>query len=119
MAPSPTAVEIAAMVSSTNINQFHSKITKVTKIGHKTEIGSADYTDYADFGLRPREDRGYFEAALVRVRCPRKLHQGRARSLSRGPELDLLNVLKRDEVRCPILRVDDQKTGYPDSLLQE
>jgi hypothetical protein len=52
MAPSPTGVEIAAMVSSRDINQFHNKITKATKMGPKTEIGSADCTDYADFGLR-------------------------------------------------------------------
>ena len=37
-------VEIAAMVSSWDINQLHSKITEATKTGPKTEIGSADYT---------------------------------------------------------------------------
>jgi hypothetical protein len=49
------------------------------------------------------------EAALARVRCHRKTDQGKARSLGGGPELDLLNVLKRDEAWYPILRVDDHK----------
>ena len=35
--------------------------------------------------------------------------QDKTRSLGRRPELDLLNVLKRDEARYPILRVDDHK----------
>ena len=35
--------------------------------------------------------------------------QGKAQSPGRRPELDLLNVLKRDEARYPILRVDDHK----------
>ena len=38
-----------------------------------------------------------------------KLDQDTARSLNRGPELDLLNVLKRDEARYAILREDDHK----------
>jgi hypothetical protein len=97
------------MVSSRDINQFHSKITKATKIGPKTEIGSADYTDYADFGLRPREDRGYLRQLSPAFDVRRKLDQGTARSLSCGPELDLLNVLKCDEAGYPILRVDHHK----------
>ena len=35
--------------------------------------------------------------------------QVKAQSPGRRPELDLLNVLERDEARYPILRVDDHK----------
>ena len=38
------------------------------------------------------------------IRCGESLG-----SLTRRPELDLLNVLKRDEARYPILRIDDHK----------